>query len=362
MLTVFIDALSHKVASDIFLTEPSLLLERKPQRLRAGAGYSSNLHWELFAGRTADDLGFFCDWGLKSGWRLGAPGNIKHRLLSRTDGNSLFNTAIRVVLRKLGRRDDNILWSERRYFDHSGSYLFSSESSDAREHRARLGVIESGDYISTFISTDKAISEGQKNIVAVVNELDSLGHQVGGSAPEYSTLARKILDRAKHSISLYRATFPDEKVRMLSDHGMHDVKFSVDPLPALHRHLGYPGEDYLIYTDSVYLRAWFLNDRVGRRFIEVVASLNFMRILTTLEREQLGITSPEFGEVICALNDGVVFNPNMFSLWVRGGPAGMHGYLSDSAWSCGFYVADGPGSGKTEITPKEVASFNYAQK
>ncbi|WP_372841363.1 hypothetical protein, partial [Phaeovulum sp.] len=306
-----------------------MLLDLAPQRLVAGAGYSSNLHWQLFTGSSADCMGFFCDWGLKSGQFSDEAASTAHRLLARTDRNLLFNALLRVAARKLGRRDDNIPWSERRHFDSRGTYLFNSSGLDAIAHRARLGVVEMGDYIATFAAADAAIAAGQRNVFAVVNELDELGHKAGGTAPEYAEFARKVLERARLTVAHYRRAYPAERVRLLSDHGMHDVHYSVDPARALHRHIGIPGQDYLLYTDSVYLRAWFGNDAVASRFVDATAGLTSLRYLDDAERATLGISSPSFGDIIGVLADGVVFSPNMFALWVRGGPNGMHGYLSN---------------------------------
>lgn len=355
MLTIFIDALSHRVACNLFAENPSLLLDRAPQRLKAGAGYSSNLHWQLFAGLTADQLGFFCDWGLNADQSYAhLPGSL-NRLLQKTEGNSLFNGLVRIARRKLARQDDNIPWSQRHHFRRTGSYLFSTPDAIATAERARLGVIEAGSYPATLDATDAAISAGRRTILAVINELDGLGHKVGGSAPDYTRLARQVLERAQQTVRLYRAAFPSSQVRLMSDHGMHDVHYSIDPSNSVLRHMGLPGHDYLFYTDSVYLRAWFRTPDHAARFTAVTNSIPALRVLAPTERAELGIYDTRFGDVIGVLADGAVFAPNMFSLWVRGGPCGMHGYLSDNSWSCGFYVDDGLKSQSTLITPREVA-------
>jgi hypothetical protein len=354
MLTIFIDALSHQVAMSLYKDDASLFLGNMPQRLQAGAGYSSNLHWELFTGAQADRLNFFCDWGLKEQYSFDETPPLLHQVLQYTDRNNLFNAIIRILRRKLARTDDNIPWSQKRHFERGGTYLFSSDQPGAKTERDRLGVLDEGDYQATLAKIDQKISNGQANVFAVINELDGVGHKVGGSAPEYAVLARRILQRAQKTIQHYRRCFPMERIRLLSDHGMHDVLYCVDPTSVVLRRLGQPGRDYVYYTDSVYLRAWFRTDEAAKRFDAAISQIPAARRLGTRERARLGISNQHFADLIYVLCDGAVFSPNMFSLWVRQGPQGMHGYLSDSSWSCGFYVDNWGDSERAVITPGEI--------
>ena len=93
------------------------------KKIIPGIGYSSNLHYLLFDGKTPDELGFFTDYS----W---LPAKVKktNRLHRMCDNIETVNNLYRFFSRRFTKNQTNIPFSEKAFFVQTGKYKFMTET------------------------------------------------------------------------------------------------------------------------------------------------------------------------------------------------------------------------------------------
>lgn len=304
-------------------------------RLIPGVAYSSNLHYQIFQGKTPDDVGFFCD-NEFIGHSNNAPSKFK-RTLDRIDSA---NTIYRWLGYKLGKPITNIPYSEANSFKNTGKYLFK-ESGDCYVFGRKVLKITEDKYDSNiaFDKAEQALTKNAGDMIIVLNELDHKGHQVSCLGKDYLNAAQNIINRSAILFDKFRTKYPDSYCLLISDHGMSYVHSSINIYDRLYDQFGLPGKDYYFINDSVYLRMWFINKDLKCRIQTWLNSIGALRLLTPDERDYFGVTEYKFGEIIYRLTEGYVFCPNSFNALLKGVPAGMHGYMEPTDTASGIVVS-----------------------
>lgn len=115
---------------------------------------------------------------------------------------------------------------------------------------------------------------------------------------------------------------------LLSDHGMKDVKGSLDLIKIIKAtHLKF-GHDYVAMYDSTMARFWFLNEKSRMIIEERLKGVEEGYIVTDDELKRMHVFFPDrrFGELFFLMNPGLLINPSFMGLKVI---PGMHGYHPD---------------------------------
>ena len=350
-LIVFIDALSYgfiKKNNGKLININSFSYEYK---LLPTAGYSSNIHWLLFANRKPDDLNYFTDWNIVGEKADRSKKNICLKSLSFIDKVDYFSDTLRIFLRYSGLIKNNLPFSEINLFENKAIYFFNQSKNtkynlfrkkflfiDYDKHKRKIGLI-----------IENAKNE-KINIFIFSRCLDEIGHLYGPESNQYKNytenlfkcleiILTKVLKEAKYNVIL------------ISDHGMTEIKSYINILKPLYLEFGYPGEDYIIYCDSVYLRVWSKYGCLIEKIRRYLSSIEIIKILTEEERRMYGIRKVKFGNLICVLKEGYAFNPNHFGLIIRKYPRGMHGYLDRSDNNTGLILANIKLFNEREIYP-----------
>jgi hypothetical protein len=331
-LIVFIDALPYEQLSQL----PGLCAWPWQARVRPGFGYSINLHAELFAGLTPDQVGFFGEW-MPDAAR--APGRRYRHLLGLLDAALrpyVLNRGLQTMLTRgyrpgrpmpnlpLARLGDFALVGEKvtsPAFGHPTIFTIHPHLQAISDRGLRKGARD-GQLVAR---AQRAIDDGVARIYVPLPDLDGIGHLHRTTSDRWRAhlacldawvdqLARSFLERQ-----------PQGDVFVLSDHGMADVTAGVEF--AIERELGRQSpQRYLYFTDSTLVRIWLRDPDLGPAIADFLARGQPWRPISRHERETYGLTRADFGDHIAVLREGRCFEPSTFARHI---PAAMHGYHPD---------------------------------
>lgn len=304
-------------------------------KLKPGIAYSSNLHYMLFDGKKPDDVGFFTDYSWKPGKYI-QPGKIK----TVCDRITTINNLYRVLRRKITKRNDNIPFCEMPFFVQEGTYKFMTDGTCSvfgqNVYKAYGKNME-----ASFDLADRYLREGGNDgLVVVLEVLDHTGHEVGSMGEKYMKAAETILKRTRSLFKTFRTKHDDGVCVLISDHGMVNVKTTVNVTEGLERKFGLPGKNYQFYNDSLYLRVWAEKQELLHEIRNYLDSIDCMYQIDVDMRKKYGATQKKFGDLIYLLREGYAFDPNCFGVAFRGSTAGLHGYMESSDSASGIVVTD----------------------
>lgn len=341
---VFSDAFSYMLFKN--LNNP-LKEQLKYSKIIPGAGYSSNLHYEIFQGKNPDSVGFFTDYGIKN---KNVTNNSKLGIFDKID---TFNNILRFGRKKILKKTDNIPFSEAKNFEKKGSYLFN-EKSEVVAFDNIFHVIYKGCYLETFAEANLFLkSKNVDNTILIINEMDHEGHKLNNQSEEYRNLGKSILENTYNFYKNIMAIYPDSKFVFISDHGMANVYYSINITNKLNYNFGLPGENYFYYCDSLYLRLWFNDENLKKTIIEFLSNIPELIYLNENDRINYGLTNYKYGEVIYCLKKGCMFSPNNFDTNLKAQAMGLHGYLSADD-DCSGVFATNFAINKSEISIREI--------
>lgn len=333
-LLIFVDALPH----DHLPRLPRLAAWPWQRRLVPGFGYSINLHAELFAGLTPDDVGFFGEWALD---REQAPGRRYRRALPLLDAALrpyLLNRGVQTLLTKRYRPDrimPNLPLARLGDFAIHGEKVtepgFGRPTLFTR-HPELLRVtaegLAKGRRDAALVDRATALLRaGAGQVYLPLPDLDGIGHVHRTDSAEWNAHLAWLdgaLDRLADS---FLDRHPTGDVLVVSDHGMADVRGGIRF--GIEAALGPARPDrYLYFTDSTLVRAWSEDPLQRRRVADFVAGVPRLRVVGDAERRAYGLTNPAFGDIIGVLDEGWCFEPSTFARHI---PRAMHGYHPDVA-------------------------------
>jgi hypothetical protein len=308
-------------------------------------GYSVNIEAELFAGASAEDLGWFCEWNpgkARKGWQAVAcrlasffESNeyldyAAHRIIERMFREKLYNVPFR-CLKTLHR--NGVLPYDPRFPRQTLFQQFDIRMVGKGENIGRRDA----DVVSETIAQ---IADGQRKLFVPLVELDAISH--GNSLD--SEIRKHHLEQLRRNIErLWKAITTEDQSALcivISDHGFADVTASYDlSVPDLLKRTG--GVSGSIYTvESTLARIWCPNSLQVEAISNELASRSYGRVLNNSEREQHSIANSSFGDIIFVADEGVTFVP--CTMTKRTVCAGMHGYLPDSPTQWGLISTSEP--------------------
>jgi hypothetical protein len=164
-----------------------------------------------------------------------------------------------------------------------------------------------------------------------IGELDALGHRYGPHPELFRECLREI-------DSWIRTTYETAKQQSLvcnfiitSDHGMVDVKETVDIENEFRRMPLKAPKDYLYFLDSTMARFWFFNEKARTLIEEMLEKIPKGHILSQEEKQRLHINldNDAYGELLFWIDKGYLIFPNFFQSITSERTRGMHGYVND---------------------------------
>lgn len=318
-LIIFIDGFPYELLGKLdFLNRFSYKCALIP-----GIGYSVNIHAEIFAGLTADQIGFFNTWKFepaKSPFRVLK--SIKG-LLSNFEDSRYLNWVFRNGIKFICGFDSlNIPYKFIDMFTPCGYSIYSKDFLEAK-----------------FMPDETFV------------ELDSVGHKFGLDSEQYNNSLNRLNSWVNNLCDRFGSVHPDGHIVVLSDHGMSKVKrvIKLD----LKKDFSSKEISKLIYfLDTTMLRIWYLDSEVKGAIESFLNNKDYGRLLTDEERIDFGIANKIWADSIFLLNEGCVFAPSFLE---KGYPLAMHGYHPRLPWQKGIFLYSGPMifTAQDTITAKE---------
>ncbi|MGV8151629.1 MAG: alkaline phosphatase family protein, partial [Candidatus Nanoarchaeia archaeon] len=131
---------------------------------------------------------------------------------------------------------------------------------------------------------------------------DNLVHRLGTVSPRTRELI-KILDDYVKEIANYA-----DKLLIFSDHGMTDIKETIDIWNLINKESLEFGKDYLMFLDSTLARFWTFNKNAEKK-IKLLLEKTKKGKLYTFKNKTI---HKRFGNLIFQLNPGITINPNFY--------------------------------------------------
>lgn len=162
-----------------------------------------------------------------------------------------------------------------------------------------------------------------------LGKLDALMHARGPHSPEVTDLVRWYDDQIRSLVELARAHYAEVPFYVFTDHGMHDVRETVD-LQAEVAALGIAEpDDYVAFYDSTMARFWVRSERGREALASHLGGHSRGRLLTDPELKELGVFFPDrqYGDLIFLVRPHCLIVPSYMGAKKI---AGMHGYHPES--------------------------------
>jgi hypothetical protein len=327
-LIIFIDCLPRDSVDAGFLP---MLAGRAS--VRPGFGYSVNIVAELFAGTRPDDLGYFNifaynphnDWLRRWGGalRLLAPlgrwyvaDRVAHRALTRAIGYV-----------------GNIPWDYMGWFEPTGVYPFSpafahptlfgrADFEGGRVFHSKLKGVRPPHRDGVLIDDARARVRPGQSVFLSLSDLDAIGHAHGVGSPEFQARIALLDARLGELIGAFQAANPDGYVAVVSDHGASNPHATADL--EIERHFGRARPDrYVHFLDDTLGRFWVRDAALRDEMAAYLGALPTGQLVAEAEREEYGITSRAFGDLMWVVAEGYGISPSFLG---RGLARALHGY------------------------------------
>lgn len=329
-LTIFIDGLPFDQLENMpFARElPSRA------RLVPGLGYSVNCQTELFTGKSADELGFWCEWSAEPET---SPFRSLRPLLKVLQPLEWFYPAKRFFHRVVDKfapvsYTKNIPIPYLADFDETGFSVF--------DPRFSLPSLLDDPQLTKFLHhmfppgrerdrkmTEAVLEHIEKtdapgSILLTLVEIDHCSHWEGvGSEPYMEQLAEN--DAFIRGLTnAYLAKEPEGVVLVVSDHGMTNIERTIEI--DLESRFGKPSRKrYLYFSEATLFRVWIEDQSLRAPIAQYLDGIDDLERLEEDERREFGLTNRRFGDLIYHTPVGVQIVP---SFWGPKPSVGMHGH------------------------------------
>ena len=340
MLIIFVDAWPYKYAPRNLQCKP----------LKPNLGHSVNLHNEIFAGKSPDDMGFFGEYHRNPG----VSGQSKLGKLADFILPQRFAGLFKVALRKFFNiRIGQLPFADLALYERKGKYPFIGESPSLIENfrsyitdsmknigLGKRDLIAVNSLLRDFRS--KKIADNE-NIFISLCDLDGLGHKYGVGSSEYQRHLSLLEGWISEIIFEYQTLSKTAKYFLLSDHGMMNVEKHIDIREWVKRMEGKYRCNIFYDSLYVYVHSSSLLSPQNLQEIEEVSWFN------EDERKRFGITNKSFGVHIGVMKPGFALSPNKFGFSKM---KAYHGFLPSNDLKENFGIVASNASLPDEITSK----------
>lgn len=327
-LLIFIDCFPRDSVDGSFL--PALTGR---SAVRPGFGYSVNIVAELFAGMRPDDLGYFNifaynprnEWLRRAGPALRMLSPLRRWYLAD-------RIAHRVLSRKAGYVG-NIPWEYIGWFEPTGVYPFSpgfehptlfggTEFDGGRVLHSTLRGVRAPDRDALLIADARSRVRPGGSCFLSLSDLDAIAHAHGVGSPAFQERIGQLNAWLGELVDDFLAVNPGGYVALVSDHGASNPTGTVDL--GIERRFGRARHDrYAFFLDATLGRFWVPDAALRAELGDYLGSTGKGQLVTEREREEYGISSRAFGDLIWVVAEGYGISPSFLG---RGLSRALHGY------------------------------------
>lgn len=193
-----------------------------------------------------------------------------------------------------------------------------------------------------FKELEAALNEGKISFAYVMlGKLDALGHSQGANGAEITQLLRWYESEISRLVEIAHKKYGKVQIALFSDHGMHEVTWTIDLIALIEALPLRYGTDYIAMYDSTMARFWYPNQGAKDLVEACLHQIPNGRVLPNQELQELGIYFPDcrYGETIFLLEPGGLIVPSYMG---RKRIAGMHGYHPNSPESRAALLSSEP--------------------
>lgn len=162
-----------------------------------------------------------------------------------------------------------------------------------------------------------------------ITDLDTVGHAYGGSSIEYFTQLKKTIQYLDEIALFLKKNNQDFEFLIFGDHGMADVKRTIDIEAKLKKTNLKINRDFVYFLDSTLARFWFKNNDVRRKVMRCIENDEHGSWITEYEKSkyQIRYKHNKFGDDIWWASGGTIISPNFWqgTNFIKG----MHGYRDE---------------------------------
>lgn len=233
-------------------------------------------------------------------------------------------------------------WETHKFSFLNGCKTFFGILAEKKIKYCYLGYPESRSDYDTYGKSKNALKEYEV-VVSFFSELDSIEHEHGKESREVNKKLSELNGYVNELVTLFKEKNPEGNVIIFSDHGMKKVEKTIDLRCEVEETGLKDGADYICFYDATMARFWFF-DRVSEIKIRgKLKTIDEGKILeeNDLRRFGLNFKTRMFGDLIFAVNKGIMIWPNYFQS--RTLFREMHGYCPPSPDEHGFFITDRKG-------------------
>lgn len=157
-------------------------------------------------------------------------------------------------------------------------------------------------------------------------DLDKVVHTYGANSKHVDSKLRELDDMLRDVIVKFRRRHSQVNIIVFSDHGMLDVKRTINIQSEVDRSALEPESDYLMFLDSTLARFWFRSVKARKIVVQILKDVKGGHILTKneLRRHRIDCSPVKYGEIRFLADPGVLIIPNYFQEFEK--VKAMHGY------------------------------------
>lgn len=185
-----------------------------------------------------------------------------------------------------------------------------------------------------------SIGNGYRFLFLYTAELDALMHRTGILHADVRAKLGRYEEALRAILRKSRDLEEDVRIYVFSDHGMTDVRNTIDVWGSIERSGLKLGRDYLAFFDATMARFW-VSGMARDEIIGILDTIEGGRILTDEALRALGCLFEDrsYGEVIYAADPGTMIVPSFMG---RERIAAMHGYDPEDACSKACFFTNDP--------------------
>ena len=186
------------------------------------------------------------------------------------------------------------------------------------------------------------IKKGTEFLFLYTAELDGLLHQHIRNPEKIAEKLRWYEERIRPLLAAAKASCPNARITVVSDHGMTPLTHTIDVMTPLETSGLRFGKDYGACFDSTLARFYYLNGNAKTRIRSIMQQFSAdCHLLPPEEEARYGIARDDrlFGDDIYLANPGVQIIPSDMG---RRPLNGMHGYAPEDADSVASLLSNAP--------------------
>ena len=174
-----------------------------------------------------------------------------------------------------------------------------------------------------------------------VYETDPVGHYNGPTSIEIHDIMARLDTKIAAMYAEAKEKFGDVNLFIFSDHGMVEVKGSVNVKEVVDKLPLKPVKDYLVFYDSTMVRFKVKDNAVKQQIIDAVSQIENVNHLdeTLQEKYKIRFDDDKWGNLMFLVDPGFRVFPDYFAP-VKFNTKGMHGYWPDHKDSLGVLLCN----------------------